>query len=159
METRRSSLPSERLSLKLNFLSLRERPSRPRLFLSKRTMMFEDLEWIEQAQERVLYLEDQHSKLRPSLSTRKMSEDLERIEQAYKLAIDPEKSNFQVKTFTFNKKKISESPRRKEKRITRALDSDNHTFKSKIETFKSKINPSRRKSNQSTLYLFICNKY
>jgi len=65
------TLKRGRLSLKSNFLSPRERLSRPRLSLSKRRKMPESPELREQTSKCALNLEDQPPKLKLSLSTKR----------------------------------------------------------------------------------------
>jgi len=64
-----------------------------------------------------------------------MSKELGRREQAHKRAIDPERSNFQVKTFFFNKKEASEGFREK-RTCTQLMFS---TIKTRLSSQRSKL--------------------
>ena len=73
--------------------------------------------------------------------------------------LDPKRINFQVKTFSFNKKKTFEDPRVENKHQNCALDPEDQAFKSKLRLSRRKSSLWRRRTSKRTLYLFFCNKY
>jgi len=57
------------------------------------------------------------------------SKDPEKREQAHKCALDPKRSNFQLKTFPFNEKGTFDSHRGREQAHKLSLNLEDWTFK------------------------------
>jgi len=128
---------------------LRERPSRSRPSLLKEKKDY----WRSRVkrtstQTRALDLDDQLSSQDLLFQPKKKLKISGEENKHTKHALNPERSNFQVKTFSFNQKETSDSPKREENKYPNCvLDPEDQTYKSKIKTFMSETNLLRRRLN------------
>jgi len=131
-----------------------------KIFSSKKSRKkIQDLEWKEQAPKRALDPKDQHSKLRPSLSTRSRHQKIPGEESKHiEVRSTPKDQTFKLRPLQTRRKHLNVLGE-ESKHLTCAINPEDQTSKSKIKAFKLKISPWRRRSNKRTLHLFICNKY
>ena len=138
-------------------ISLRERASRSRHSLLKEKK--DDWRsWVKRTstQRRALNLKDQHPKSRHFLSTKRKHLNIRGKENKHtKMFPRPGSSTFQVKTFGFNEKEISEDPGRRKKHTNLPSNPQYQTFKSRLSLSNEKetYNCPRRREKAPKLCL------